>query len=193
MPSPTLLADDGATGDRPADPRDGQTSLDALFPLVYAELRRIAHRRIRQMGHGETLNTTALVHEVYLRLAERTGPSWMDHAHFCALAARAMRFVLVDYARAHGAQKRGGAEARIPLDQIEIAAEGRALELLALDESLERLAAREPRLAQLVEYRFFGGLSYEEIAALTTLSVPTVKRDWQRARSWLYVEMSDAG
>ena len=191
MSSQTYLADGGATGGRPARAPDTDSSLDALFPLVYEELRRIAHLRLRRLGRGETLNTTALVHEAFLRLAERTGPSWIDRAHFCALAARAMRFVLVDHARAQGARKRGGGEVRVPLDEIQIAAEARAHELLALDETLQRLAAREPRLAQLVEYRFFGGLAYEEIADLTGLSVPTVKRDWHRARSWLLVEMTD--
>lgn len=192
MSSPTLHADDGAMGGPPADTHDGPGSLDSLFTLVYAELRQIAHLRLRRQGRGETLNTTALVHEAYLRLAERTGPSFIDRQHFCALAARAMRFVLVDYARARGAQKRGGDDEAVALDDVQIAAEERALDLLSLDETLERLAEREPRLAQLVEYRFFGGLSYDEIAGLTGLSVPTVKRDWQRARSWLFVEMEGA-
>jgi RNA polymerase sigma factor (TIGR02999 family) len=101
-----------------------------------------------------------------------------------------MRFVLVDYARARSAQKRGGSDAKVTLDRFEVAADERAVELLALEETLERLAERDPRLAQLIEYRFFGGLSYEEIADVTGMSVPTVKRDWRRARSWLYVEMS---
>jgi RNA polymerase sigma factor (TIGR02999 family) len=183
-------ADDGVTDGPPADARQESQSLDSIFSLVYAELRQIAHFRLRSMGRGETLNTTALVHEAYLKLAEHSGPAWIDRAHFCALASRAMRFVLVDYARARSAQKRGGSDAKVTLDRFEVAADERAVELLALEETLERLAERDPRLAQLIEYRFFGGLSYEEIADVTGMSVPTVKRDWRRARSWLYVEMS---
>jgi len=177
----------------PSVDRPEPQSLDVIFDAVYAELREIAHHRLQRMGRGETLNTTALVHEAYLRLADHTRPAWIDRSHFCALASRAMRFVLVDYARARSAQKRGGPEANVSLDRMEIAADERAVELLALDETLQRLAEREPRLAQLIEYRFFGGLSYEEIAEVTQLSVPTVKRDWRRARSWLYLEMTENG
>jgi RNA polymerase sigma factor (TIGR02999 family) len=192
MPRPIPLADAGATSD-PAVGEDERQSLDALFPLVYEELRRIAHRRLRGGARGQTLNTTALVHEAYLRLAERTGPAVIDRAHFCALASRAMRFVLVDYARTRTAQKRGGGESDVSVDDVQIAADERAFDLLALDETLEQLKAHDGRLAQLVEYRFFGGLSYDEIAEVTGLSVPTVKRDWRRARSWLYVHVaSDA-
>jgi RNA polymerase sigma factor (TIGR02999 family) len=183
-------AGDGVPDGSSADARQESQSLDSIFSLVYGELRQIAHFRLRSMRRGETLNTTALVHEAYLKLAERSGPAWIDRAHFCALASRAMRFVIVDYARSRGALKRGGSDPNVTLDRFEVAAEERAVELLALDETLERLAEREPRLAQLIEYRFFGGLSYEEIAEVTGLSVPTVARDWRRARSWLYVEMA---
>jgi RNA polymerase sigma factor (TIGR02999 family) len=193
MTSPDPRNDDSRVGGEPASDRAEPPSLNVLFDAVYSELREIAHHRLRHMGRGETLNTTALVHEAYLRLADRTRPVWVDRAHFCALASRAMRFVLVDYARARSAQKRGGPEAKASVDRMEIAADERAVELLALDETLQRLADREPRLAQLIEYRFFGGLSYEEIAEVTQLSVPTVKRDWRRARSWLYLEMTDHG
>lgn len=196
MPSPTPLADAGATSDHHAREIGGaqdRHSLDALFPLVYDELRRIAHRRLRSMARGQTLDTTALVHEAYLRLTERTGPTSIDRAHFCALASRAMRFVLVDYARARMAQKRGGGDAQVSLSKIQIAADERAFELLALEDTLDELKGHDPRLAQLVEYRFFGGLSYDEIAAVTGLSVPTVKRDWRRARSWLYVQVTQRG
>jgi RNA polymerase sigma factor (TIGR02999 family) len=192
MSRPIPHADDGATSD-PVVGEGERQSLDELFPLVYEELRHIAHRRLRGGARGETLNTTALVHEAYLRLVERTGPAVIDRAHFCALASRAMRFVLVDYARTRTAQKRGGGESDASLDDVQIAADERAIDLLALDETLEQLKAHDARLAQLVEYRFFGGLSYEEIAEVTGLSVPTVKRDWRRARSWLYVHVaSDA-
>ena len=193
MSSPIPLADAGATSGPDVGGQDDSHSLDTLFPLVYDELRRIAHRRLRSVARGQTLNTTALVHEAYLRLVERTGPLSIDRAHFCALASRAMRFVLVDYARARTAQKRGGGENDVSLDDVQIAADERAFELLALEDTLEELKGHDPRLAQLVEYRFFGGLSYEEIAAVTGMSVPTVKRDWRRARSWLYVQVSEHG
>ncbi len=161
-------------------------AFDCLFAQVYDELRRIAHQRL--LGHhpGETLNTTALVHEVYLRLVDQTKAQWHDRAHFFALAARAMRFILVDYARKQSAQKRGGGQADVPLDLVQVAADERAADLLRLDKALERLAQVSERLSRLVEYRFFGGLSYEEIAEVTGHSVPTAKRDWSRARSWLY-------
>jgi RNA polymerase sigma factor (TIGR02999 family) len=188
MSRPIPSADGGAMTD-PVVGEDERRTLDALFPLAYEELRRIAHQRLRSTAHGQTLNTTALVHEAYLRLAERTGPSVVDRAHFCALASRAMRFVLVDYARTRTAQKRGGSETHVSLDDVQIAADERAFDLLMLDETLDQLKAHDERLAQLVEYRFFGGLSYEEIAEVTGLSVPTVKRDWRRARSWLYVHI----
>ena len=157
-----------------------------LYDAVYGQLREIAHQRLGRNRPGETLNTTGLVHEAYIRLVDQAQAAANDRGHFFALASRAMRFVLIDYARRRTAQKRGGSEEDVPLDAIQISADERTLDLLALDEALDSLSAFSERLGQLVEYRFFGGLSYEEIAGVTGLSVPTVKRDWQRARAWLY-------
>ena len=129
------------------------------------------------------------------KLVDQTRAAWQDRAHFFALAARAMRFILVDYARARTAQKRGGTQADLRLDGLQIAeddrADARAEDLLTLNRALDRLAGFDERLSQLVEYRFFGGLTYEEIADVTGRSVPTVKRDWRRARAWLYRVMQD--
>lgn len=164
-------------------------ALDDLFALAYDELRQAAHHRLRRQRAGETLSTTALVHEAYLRLVDQSRAQWVDRAHFLALASRAMRFVLVDHVRARTAQKRGGAAEAVPLDAVQVAVEAQAADLLALHQALERLAGFSARLAQLIEYRFFGGLTYEEIAEVTGASVPTVKRDWTRARTWLFQAM----
>lgn len=166
-------------------------ALDALYAQVYDELRRLAHNQRARQGASETLNTTALVHEAYLRLAEGDGATWNDRAHFLALAARAMRFVVVDHARARVADKRGGGLRAISLDEAQLPPDHRAEDLLAIDEALTRLEGHDPRLGQLVQLRFFAGLTYEEIAEVVGLSVPTVKRDWARARAWLYRFMTD--
>lgn len=167
--------------------RDGdRRALDELFTRVYEELRRIAHRRLARRRAGATLETTALVHEAYLKLVDPAGVACRDRSHFLALASRAMRFVLVDHARSRSAGKRGGGEPALRLGDLQLAADERAADLLALDEALERLALSSARLAQLVELRFFGGLTYEEIAEATGWSVPTIKRDWVRARAWLH-------
>lgn len=167
-------------------------AFDRLFAHLYRELRTLAQHRLRGGSAGETLSTTALVHESYLRLVDQTRCDWQDRAHFLALAARAMRFVLIDYARARGAQKRGGGDRPIPLDAIQLAADARADDLLRLHEALEELAARDIRLSRVVEYKFFGGLTFEEIAAVCGCSVPTVKRDWTRARAWLHHSLQPA-
>jgi RNA polymerase sigma factor (TIGR02999 family) len=172
----------------PAAPSGHREAFDELFALAYDELRRAAHFRLGRRRSGETLSTTVLVHEAYVRLADQS-PRAVDRAHFLAIASRAMRFVLIDHVRARGTRKRGSAAERIPLDALQLAVEEREPDLLALHEALERLSAFSPRLGQLVEYRFFGGLSYEEIAEMTGLSVPTVKRDWTRARAWLLHDM----
>ncbi|HEX7071224.1 MAG TPA: sigma-70 family RNA polymerase sigma factor [Rhodothermales bacterium] len=161
-------------------------AFDSLFPLVYGELREVAHQRLLGFRSGETLNTTALIHEVYLRLVDQTRVSWENRAHFFAVASKAMRNVVIDHARAWSAQKRGGGNRPLDVDEVQIAADDRAFELVALDEALTRLTAHDERLGRLVEYRFFGGLEYEEIAEVTGWSVPTLKRDWRRARTWLY-------
>ena len=164
-------------------------AVEKMMPLVYEELRRIARRQLRHEGVGHTLNTTALVHEAYLRLAT---PSHLDvsgRAEFLSIAAMAMRRVLIDYARQRTAQKRGGVQMRVELDDIEVAADDRAEQLVALDEALTALAASNPRLARVVDCRFFGGMSQEETALALQLTPRTVRRDWTKARMWLAVAM----
>lgn len=169
--------------------RAGDTSAsDRLASRLYEDLRAIARQRLRQLRPGQTLDTTGLVHEAWIRLVDGNRANPRDRDHFLALASRAMRFVLVDHARAGGAKKRGGGRGMVTVERAQIAAEDPANpteDLVELDRALEQLAEFSPRLASLVEYRFFGGLSYEEIAGMTGQSVPTVKRDWARARAWL--------
>lgn len=160
-----------------------------LYGQVYDELRQIAHYRLSKHRPGATLNTTALVHEAYLRLIDHDAVEWQDRAHFFAASSRAMRFIIIDYARKWSAQKRGGHLDKVPLSDIQLGTEERVDDLLTLNDALEKLAAVSERQSQLVEYRFFGGLTYQEIAEVTGRSVPTVKRDWQRARTWLYHAM----
>ncbi len=169
-----------------------ERAFDRLFEHLYRELRSLAHERLRRFRPGETLSTTALVHEAYLRLVDQSRAGLEDRSHFLALASRAMRFVLVDYARARSAQKRGGHRSDLPLDALHAAADERAADLLMLNDALGELADRDHRLSRVVEYRFFGGLTFEEIAQATGLSVPTLKRDWTRARAWLYRSMQSA-
>jgi RNA polymerase sigma factor (TIGR02999 family) len=167
--------------------REGdQAALNDLFGHVYEALREIAHQRLSRYRPGETLQTTALVHEAYLKLVDQTQVELQDRAHFLALSSRVMRTVLIDYARARSAGKRGGGVPALPLDAVQVAADDRAADLLALDEALDRLAAYDERLSQIVEYRFFGGLTFDEIAVASGRSVPTAKRDWKRARIWLH-------
>lgn len=165
--------------------------LDALYPQVYDLLRRLAHDQRARQGASETLNTTALVHEAYLRLAEGDAATWNDRSHFLALAARAMRFVVVDHARARLAGKRGGGARPVSLEEEQLPPDDRSDDVVAIDEALTRLEGFDPRLGQLVQLRFFAGLTYEEIADVVGLSVPTVKRDWARARAWLYRFMTE--
>ncbi len=183
-PDTTQLLLDARSGDREA--------FDRLFSHVYDELRQIAHRRLLQYRPGQTLDTTALVHEAYLKLVDRARSGGRDRAHFFALASRAMRFVLVDYARARSAQKRGGRAADVPLDAVQVAAEERASDLLMLADALEQLSSVSTRLSEIVDYHFFGGMTFDEIAEATGMSAPTVKRDWVRARAWLYRSMQAA-
>jgi RNA polymerase sigma factor (TIGR02999 family) len=159
---------------------------DRLLPIVYGELRREAARHLKGERTGHTLQPTALVHEVYLRLAEPRRIPWRSRAEFFAAAAQAMRRILVDYARRRGASKRAGNWTRVRLDEA-VAVEGeRDLDLLALDEALDRLAEQDARTARIVELRFFGGLSVPEIASVLKVSPTTVKRDWTLARAWLH-------
>jgi RNA polymerase sigma factor (TIGR02999 family) len=163
-----------------------QAALDRLMPLVYDELHRMAKRHMARQQPGHTLQTTALIHEAYLRLVGQPAKQWQNRAHFFAVAAQAMRHVLVDYARSRGYQKRGGGARAVSLDEAAIVSHERAAELIALDEALTDLAALHPRQSQVVELRFFGGLSVEETAEVLKVSPDTVMRDWRMAKAWLY-------
>lgn len=171
------------------DLRGDANAVDALMPVVYEELRGIARRQLRHERPGHTLSTTALVHEAYVRLVDQTRVEWQDRAHFFAVAARAMRRILVDHARRRTAQKRGGNQQPIPLDEAQLAMDAQADLLLSLDEALDRLAAFSERLAQVVELRFFGGMTEEETAEALGLSARTVRRDWVKAKAWLFKEL----
>jgi RNA polymerase sigma factor (TIGR02999 family) len=160
-------------------------ALDRLLPIVYEQLRAIAHRHLAKHGPGGSLATTGLVHEAYLKLVDQSQAEWRDRAHFLALSSVAMRHVLVDQARARAALKRGVART-VALDEEAIAVDDSAETLMAIDEALERLAAVEPRLAKVVECRFFAGLSEREIAEALGVTERTVERDWVKARMLLY-------
>jgi len=168
---------------------EDRQSLDTLLPLVYQELRRRAASYLRREKPGYTLQPTALVNEAYLRLLKDRPDRWQNRAHFCAIAAHSMRQILIERARARGAQKRGGARARVTLDEALVAGGDRSIDLVALDEALERLAALDPDQARLVELRFFGGLTVEETAEAMNISPATVKRHWTIARAWLAREL----
>ena len=165
-------------------------ALDDLLPLVYDELRRLAARHMVGEADGHTLQPTALVHEAYVRLVD-ADIEWQDRAHFFAAASRVMRRMLVDHARARGRQKRGGGRARVTLHNADAVTPPPDLDLLALDEALETLAAQDPRKARAVELRYFGGLNLEEIAAVTDVSIATVHRDLRMATAWLMARLSD--
>jgi RNA polymerase sigma factor (TIGR02999 family) len=167
-------------------------AMDRLLPVVYEELRRIARRQLGGERPDHTLSTTALVHEAYLRMADQTRLEWQDRAHFFAAAAQAMRRILVDYARRHRAEKRGGGRAQVTLDDAMVAAGERADQLVALDEALTRLAALDPRLARVVECRFFAGLTEEETAEALGITDRTVRRDWVKAKGWLLAELRES-
>ena len=160
----------------------GQKSVDEVVELTYQELRAIAHRRLVARGRGGTLSTTALVHEAYLKLVDQSQSGWKDRAHFFALASLAMRHVLVDRARERQALKRGGEHRQVTLNDDVTSVEEQADVLLQIDEALERLAAFEPRLAQVVECRFFGGLTEADTAEALGVTIRTVQRDWVKAR-----------
>jgi RNA polymerase sigma factor (TIGR02999 family) len=164
-------------------------SLDKLSALLYAELREIAHRHRRARDDASTLATTALVHEVYLKLVDQSRARWNDRAHFLALAAVAMRHILADRARTRIAIKRGGAQHAITLDEQMIASDEHPETMLEIDQALERLAKVDPRLAAVVQYRFFGGLTNEEIAEVLGVTTRTVERDWTKARMLLKLEL----
>ena len=195
-----LVALRAAPEDRPGGASD---ALNRLVPLVYGELRRIAHRQLRAERVGHTLSTTGLVHEAYLKLADQSRVEWQDRAHFFAVAARAMRRILVDYARRHRALRRGGERVRLSLGALDEAGAGagagvidvaaRADELVALDGALRRLAALDERLARVVECRYFAGLTDAETALALGVTARTVGRDWVKARGWLYQALRPDG
>ena len=178
------LVDRATRGDAPA--------LEALMPLVYAELRRLAAHYLKGERPGQTLQPTALVHEAYLKLLKDRPERWQNRAHFCAIAAHAMRQILIERARARDALKRGGGQPRVTFDEglsAAAPAADQSIDMLALDAALDRLAALDPGQARIVELRFFGGLSIEETAETMQISPATVKRHWAAARAWLAKEL----
>jgi RNA polymerase sigma-70 factor, ECF subfamily len=165
--------------------------LDRLLTAIYDDLHRLAQRHMRDERTDHTLQPTALVNEAYLRLIDQRSATWNDRAHFFAVASRVIRRILVDHARADRAAKRGGDRTRIPLVDIDPATEAPDTDVLALDEALEELAQIDPQQAQVVEMRFFGGLTVEEAAAVLMISPRSVDRDWQCARAWLYCRLKE--
>lgn len=181
----TLLLRAAASGDR----RD----LDALMGAIYDDLRRLAVAHMRAERDDHTLQPTALVHEAYLKLVDQRTTDWKDRAHFFAVASRIIRRLLVDHARERLALKRGGGGERIPLEAAEPATEVPGVDLVALDEAVEELASIDERQARIVELRFFGGLTIEEIADLLEMGRRSVDREWQAARAWLFLRLSEEG
>ncbi|HEX9425558.1 MAG TPA: sigma-70 family RNA polymerase sigma factor [Pyrinomonadaceae bacterium] len=167
-----------------------QDAVEPLFPLVYEELRRLAHRYMRRERPGHTLQTTAVVQEAYLRLIDQKHVQWQNRAHFFAIAARMMRRILITHAQSLAYAKRGGGALKVSLDEAAILSPVRARELIVLDDALKSLAVIDVRRSQVVELRFFGGLSNEEIAEVLKISPNTVTRDWNVAKAWLYREIS---
>ena len=170
--------------------RGNQAALDALFPIVYDELRRLARGYLRRESPAHTLQPTALVHEAYLRLVDQNSVAWQNRAQFFGLAAQMMRRILVNHALSRQAAKRGGDARRVPLDEAIEFFDARSLDLIALDEALKALHAFDPRQARIEELRFFGGLTIEETAEVTGVSPATVKREWTSAKLWLLREMA---
>jgi RNA polymerase sigma factor (TIGR02999 family) len=166
-------------------------ALAELTPLIYDELRRLAHHYMKGERPDHTLQTTALVNEAYLRLADQTNPNWQSRAHFFAVAARAMRRILVSYARSNRAQKRGGGGARVELDEAAIMSPEQSNEIVDVHEALERLGTLDSRKARVVELKYFGGLNYDEMAEVLKISPVTVRRDWRFAKAWLYTEFQN--
>lgn len=166
-----------------------RAALDSLIPLVYNELRRIAQHYLRNERPGHTLQGTALVHEAYVRMIEQDLPEWQNRAHFFAVAAQLMRQILVDHARAHRSDKRGGGVCNLALDEADKDAFRVDIDIIALDDALKTLSAMDPQQGKVVELKFFGGLSIEDTAEVLGVSSSTVKRDWITARAWLHREL----
>jgi RNA polymerase sigma factor (TIGR02999 family) len=178
----TNMLQDWSEGDREVPAR--------LMPLVYDELRRLALSYLRRERPDHTLQPTALVNEAYLRLADQSNVGFHDRAHFFGVAAKVMRRILVDHARRHHAEKRGGLNHKVPLEDLAATPAGFDFDLVALDDALQALAAQDKRKSRIVELRFFGGLSVEETAEVLGVSAPTVKNDWRIAKAWLRRELS---
>ena len=181
-----MSADGEITGLLAAYREGDRAALDRLFPLVYGSLRELAHRKLTSGRTGDTISTTVLVHEAYLKLTGSAHHTYQDRIHFFAVASRAMRQILVDYARRRAAVKRGSGAIAVSLDPDALPDPGRAEELVALDEALSKLERLDERLGRMVELRFFGGLSVEEAGEVLGVSPRTIKRDWRRARAFLY-------
>ena len=187
-PSPqhvTQLLNDWSGGD--------QSARDKLMPLVYDELHRLAHRYMKRESPGHTLQTSALVNEAFVKLVDQRNVHWQNRAHFFGIAAQMMRRILVDYARSRSTAKRGGGAAQISLDESLIVSNERTAEIVNVHEALERLAEFDARKSQIVELRFFGGLSIEETAEVLGVSPGTVMRDWTMAKAWLHRELGSDG
>jgi RNA polymerase sigma factor (TIGR02999 family) len=167
-----------------------QAALEKLMPLVYEELRRLAHNYMRREHPGHTLQTTALVNEAYFRLVDQKRMRWQNRAHFFAISAQLMRRILIDHARSHHYAKRGGGAHMVSLDEGAVVAQGQAADLIALDDALRSLAAIDERKSSIVELRFFGGLNIEETAEALKISPRTVMREWSMAKAWLYRTIS---
>jgi len=165
-------------------------ALDALLPLVYEELRRQAARYLRKENPGHTLQTTALIHEAYLRLIDQKHVRWQNRAHFFGIAAQLMRRILVDHARSKKRAKRGGSDIKVSLSEATLKTPAQDLDIVALDEALQRLAKMDEQQSRIVELRFFSGLSVEETAEVLSISPATVKRDWSMAKAWLHREIT---
>jgi RNA polymerase sigma factor (TIGR02999 family) len=171
--------------------KGNQQALEELLPLIYNELRQLAHNFLYRERPGHTLQTTALVHEAYLKLIDQRDARWQNRAHFFAIAAQAMRRILIDSARSHAAMKRGGPQEKLSLDEVPDISLEPNTRLLALDEAMNRLAEIDPEQSRIVELRYFGGLTIEETAEVTNLSPATVKREWSMARAWLHQALTD--
>lgn len=177
-----------------AEWRDGnQSALDELYPLVYDELHRLARRYMSRERKGHTLQTTALIHEAYVRLVDQRNVQWANRSHFFAISAQIMRRILIDHARRHAYAKRGGGARQVSLEEAATIVPDHSEELLRLDEALKSLAEMDPRRSQVVELRYFGGLNNEEIAGVLHISENTVTRDWNMARAWLYQQLTGSG